>query len=464
MVKRNNITLLILKISTVILLIIYLSFLIRTNSVERKLEPSTDSYSFNEANIKKYNVVFIVIDTLRFDHLGCYGYFRNTSPNIDKLCKESIVFENAVSQAPITRSAMVSIWSSRYYNQHNITNHMYGDYFLQNSRYKTTVKNNSRVESSEIFLPNLLLQENYSTFGITENLQAIMSNGFQKYETYRKEDIDITKNLLSFISNNRDKNFFAYAQYMNPHSPYNPPKKYSEKYLPIYTGNIDFSDKHQEFFNSRYLSDMDVAELLARYDGEVNAVDEDISRIISALKEYGIYNNTIIVITSDHGEALAEKYRIVGHGFITNRNIQVPLIVKIPNAKEARISYLVESIDIAPTLLYVLGIKQYPGFSGDNLFNKKDVAYSSDDFNRISVKIGDYLYLKNNQEFIDQIYQNQKIKLRLEEIYNIKKDPNELFPLNHESVNINLFRELADNYSKNIYRRSLTPEEIESIS
>lgn len=464
MVKKNNKTLLILKISAVILLIIYLAFLIRTNSVERKFEPSTDNYSLDESIIKKYNVVFIVIDTLRFDHLGCYGYFRNTSPNIDQLCKESIVFENAIAQAPITRSSMVSIWSSRYYNQHNITNYMFGDYILQNSRYKTTVKNNSNISSSEIFLPNLLLQENYSTFGITENIQANMSNGFQEYKVYRKGEVDITNNILSFISNNKDKNFFAYVQYMNPHTPYNPPKEYHERYLPTYTGNKDFSDKHQDYLSSTYLSEMDIAEVRARYDGEINVVDEDVARIVSALKEYGIYNDTIIIVTADHGEALAEKNGIVGHGFVTNRNIQIPLIIRIPNAKEARISYLVESIDIAPTLLHILGIKEYPGFSGDSLFTKKDIAYSSDDFNRISIRIGDYIYTKNNQPFINMIYQKQKFKLKMEEIYNVKKDPSELLPLNPKSVNIDLFRKLAENYSKNIYRRDLTSEEIMSIS
>jgi arylsulfatase A-like enzyme len=383
---------------------------------------------------KDCNVIIVLVDALRWDHLGCYNYYRNTSPNIDNLCQKGIVFENAISQGVATKQAVASLFTSLYVNEHNVS--LYD--FLDDGFYMNEFDGSKdSLSDSALTLAEIMKKNKYKTqaFIGNPNIKKVFgfNQGFEGYEI--QPDIQITESAIQWIIQNKDKKLFLYLHYMAPHTPYDPPEEYQNKFGDKYDSGLNFTDKHKEFFNSINFSKSELNELIDRYDEEICFVDNEVGKIIKILEKEDLMKNTILVITADHGEALKEK-DFIGHGYLYNTVIQIPLIIVNPKTTNyKRIESMVESIDIAPTILRILLIQIPDMFSGNDIFSeKKEFAFSSELPQQIAIRSKEYLFKYT-------IYGKK-------ELYNINNDPYELHPLSNSSQIINKFNILLENYLK----------------
>lgn len=332
------------------------------------------------------NIVLIVMDSVRADHLSSYGYYRVTTPNIDKLTKQGVLFENAFSPATWTPPSHASIFSGKYPFQHK------------------TIGKNIYFKDEETSITEILSCNGYETFGITHCAILASKNGFnkgfQKYintsetslvssrfirenfkdairtlikgldsHTYRINEI--TKRLLS----NRpfkEKPFFLFINYFNCHTPYNPPRPFKKKFsahhhdldsrkLRARVNYIASGKGLYAFLKEELLISPREWEVVEScYDGELAYLDCRIGELFEFFRSEGILNNTLLIITSDHGEYFGE-HGLFGHIFgLYDELLHVPLIMVYPDEipKGTRISNIVSTIDIFHTIMDLVFIKK----------------------------------------------------------------------------------------------------------
>jgi arylsulfatase A-like enzyme len=316
-----------------------------------------------------YNIVFISIDTLAADHLGIYGHSKDTSPFIDRLAKESILFESAFSNACYTLPSHLSMFTGVYPAKHKVID-----------PDGTTV-----LRPSIRTLPELLKAEGYTTlwFAPTEEPHLYLKWGFGR-------GIDETlapglyehkiPHLFTWLTNNREHKFFAFLHTYIVHDPYTPPQPFYDRYAGDYKGKIvgerskflelvyEFKPDHKfEFIDGRapfrqlfwsrvdFNDPKDIEHLRALYEAEIRYVDTLVEKVVHKLKELQISDKTVIILTSDHGEAFGQHGRFL-HNSLHHENLHVPLILKIPHMPPAKVKQQVQSIDIVPTILDYLGL------------------------------------------------------------------------------------------------------------
>ena len=543
------------------------------------------------------NVLFITIDTLRADHLGCYGYKRDTSPNIDNLAKEGVVFSQGIVQWPKTLPSFASMLTGTYAHTNGITQSL-----------------GQAISSHFVLLAELLKNAGYSTAGFVTNPNLAVENNFnQGFDTYLQGWRMLGSNLaesvtdkgLSWLKSNKYKKpFFLWLHYLDPHSPYTPPKRYQQIYVndKFYDGSqrvnvnhqnnyamgripacsrlwrlnpseaqinksrwqlkvrqgssakLEFPPDHPEVvhidiekaeskanwdiqlnqrglvikanhtyittfraradrprplivglakmtkpwnnlglykefflttewqsFKAEFLSiaDEDTAGLhfnladsntsvdlaaveliqvsgedsglvvtpfvqvphdvvgyyIAQYDAEIRYMDEQIGRVLNELKAMGLEDNSLVILTADHGDGLGDHNYYFEHGRLPyDACSRVPLIIKIPgrNSVVKIIDKPVELIDVMPTILDVLQLSDDPEAQGKTLVplmlgredNTKKYAFTeagyADDYQRV---------IRNDQWKLIYIpdEDDQSIMHGMPfELYNIKRDPHEL--------------------------------------
>jgi arylsulfatase A-like enzyme len=308
------------------------------------------------------HVVILGIDTLRHDHLGCYGYGRNTSPVIDDLAKEGVLFENCIAASPWTLPSFASVFTSLYPSQHGAV------HFRKSMRADCPT------------LAGILKNAGYATGAIINapylKRKFKMDRGFDFYnmpEEIRNAD-DTTEDALAWIDQVADQPFLIFVHYFDPHLPYSPPAPYDTIFDPDYAGTMKnvYLPKHlpayrrAEFEQMKSISEDDWNHIRALYDGEVAFTDQAIGKFIDALAERGLDDNTLVVILSDHGEELYDHGGFEHGHSLYNEVIKVPLIFYLPDKLpgDMRIGKQVRLIDVAPTILDLLGIDPDPGFEG----------------------------------------------------------------------------------------------------
>ncbi|MCJ7645580.1 sulfatase-like hydrolase/transferase, partial [bacterium] len=311
---------------------------------------------------KRPNIILISIDALRADHLGCYGYHRNTSPNIDQLTREGSLFKNCFSQATWTLPSHASIFLSQYAWAHNVE-----DPHLKRLTYSCTT------------LAEILKNENYATAAFTGGVILSSRYGFdQGFEIYddgspyrrgRYEISSYTKRLLSWLESVRNKKFFLFIHTYDVHGPYNPPSPYFDLYTKGHYERIKTSKGIMpDKLNASELTLEEIGYVMAVYDGGINYVDEQLGKVFEKLDQLGIDDNTVIIVTADHGEAFKEHGKF-GHGgkpYI--EEVHVPLIMKGSGIPKNRIyENYVQHIDIVPTILEILNIPKRREIQGRSL-------------------------------------------------------------------------------------------------
>ncbi|UCC68589.1 MAG: sulfatase [Armatimonadota bacterium] len=305
---------------------------------------------------REANVVVCVIDAARADHVGCYGYARDTTPNIDRLAGSGTAFEQHFSQYPETKMSTACLFTSQYPDTHLA----YGDRRLAESTF--TLAQGLRAAGLHTVL---FSQNGYASpmWGLGEEFDEAY------YEPHLKEagrdlpDIWRPEALLEqvecWLEKRPRSRFFAYVHFMPPHDPYIAPpgtRRYFAGQQPpeAWLSDYAFDEVERERrAKERPWSEQHQGWMLNLYDGNLRYADWAVGELERLLREAGAFESTVLIVTSDHGEAFGEHgYR--GHTFSAyDETIRIPLIIKLPrlNVAGRRISALTQSVDVMPTVL-----------------------------------------------------------------------------------------------------------------
>lgn len=314
----------------------------------------------------RLNIVIIGVDTLRPDHLGCYGYERKTSPNIDELAGRGVLLENVVAPSPWTLPSFATVFTSLHPTQHGA------------NAQRAALRENLPT------LASVLRSNGYATGGII-NAPFLKSHygvnrGFDFYYMTPPEGRvadGTTRDALEWIDENEDGPFFMFVHYFDPHIPYEPPPPYDTLFDPGYTGKIKspYNPKgltmyrNKDFAQMESLSDADWNRIRSLYDGEIAFMDEAVGVLLDGLEQRGLSENTLVVFLSDHGEEFFEHHGFEHGHSLYDELIKVPMIFSLPGVlpEGVRVSRQVRLLDVAPTVLDVLGLKPWQEVEGVSL-------------------------------------------------------------------------------------------------
>jgi len=335
--------------------------------------------------------VLVVIDTLRADHLGAYGYARDTSPRLDALAADATLFENAVSPSPWTLPAVASIMTALYPSIHGAdTPSPLGD---ARWLFDETFAPTSALDESRTTLAELLQAEGFATAGFVEgSFPAAVFGMGQGFDVYRDNDTPGVRfnveNLLDWLDEEQPERFFIYLHTVEVHSPYQPvalqplfaernpgaPVAYYERALeeerarfaaidfdPDYAGPIDgdFRSIWSIAQAGGRSSRRDLEHLVALYDRGIAYTDYWMGQLIDGLEARGLYDETLFVVTSDHGDEFLEHGGVEHSRTYFEEMLRVPLIVRDPReGRGEAVADQVGLVDILPTVLDSLGVDQ----------------------------------------------------------------------------------------------------------
>jgi arylsulfatase A-like enzyme/Flp pilus assembly protein TadD len=291
--------------------------------------------------VSRPDVFLITIDTLRADHVHCYGYDRIRTPALDLLAEQGIRFNQAFTPSPITNSSHTSIMTGLLPSSHGV--------------------NDFGVPLATIYptLAELLTKGGYRTAAFigavildSKNLAPGLDRGFEFYDNFpelptttsrwgrlERRGMEVEQRAESWLNTHPAGAHFVWVHLYDPHDPYEPPPPYSE----VYKDRL--------------------------YDGEIAYADSALGHFLAYLKKLGWYEGAMIVVVGDHGEGLGEHHEVTHGIFLYDSTTHVPLIVKLPNRREAgrTVEGQVRTTDIMPTILKLLGIAAPANLDGDSL-------------------------------------------------------------------------------------------------
>lgn len=318
----------------------------------------------SDATDSRRNLVLVSLDTLRPDHLGVYGYERDTSPHLDSLAESGVVFEQAYAHAPYTAPTHHSILTSLYPSVHGVFAH-------------------GQVLDPEVpTLPELLQDAGYATAGFVQLPGESYRRGFDlytgmsHYASMRRAE-RFSANLESIeewiTSLEAGVPFFLFVHTYAVHLPYTPHDEHLERFDPGYDGPVSDRVNRDEIdrINSgeMALSQEDLDHLVALYDAEIAGLDADLGRLFDAFDAMGLMEDTVFVLLADHGEEFGEHglYGLHSHT-LYQELIRIPLVVIGPGIPASRrVDGPVRQVDVAPTLLEFAGLEPPEHFLGASL-------------------------------------------------------------------------------------------------
>lgn len=379
---------------------------------------TTSRYSSPSKN-RKINVVLITPDQMRADHLSHYGYFRKTTPCIDKLAQEGTVFKRHYAVAPWTTPSFCSMMSS-----------------LTPSRHGATLLGSLIVDSTIQLLSEQFEAAEYRTVAFCNNALASrpLERGFYElYEGEKNQPQTITEHtelgaqetnrkIFEWLNQHCNKSFFMWILYFEPHSPYNPPPDHDIFKTSAYPNQMNTGYTAQA--NSGHLyrlanagDEKAVQRLNSLYDGKIHFVDFHVGEVLKKLKELNLDGKTLIVLTSDHGELLYEHVNCLtfDHRSLYDSVLHVPLILRGPSLPRGKsIEALTMTLDIAPTILQIAGLpplKEAQGRSLSCLITGKASA------------IHEYIFAE--QDILEPLRSVRNARYKL--IYHLQDAENELY-------------------------------------
>jgi arylsulfatase A-like enzyme len=404
----------------------------------RSYSNSLSNISIPDVQFKRHpNILLVTLDTLRSDHLACYGNKIVQTPVLDALAADGHLFESAFCQIPYTTPSHCSIMTSTYTNRHGARNGSAMDATLptiaqifQKNGYDTAALVSSgmvRSDSSglgrgfDYYEDSLSYYTSILRHDVCRFLLALHYLSHTPIQLYSVRGYIVSNRAIAWLNKKRDAPFFCWLHYFDPHTPYEAPEPYRD----MYAGKVN--------------PDLPAEQDRTRYAGEVTYTDAQLGRVIEMLKYKELYDETLIIVTADHGEAFGEQHGDIieyDHGFhLYDTTLRVPLIIKLPAQKgnPHRISDIVQLIDIAPTLLDLLGAPPLGSFQGASLRDllesrqriKPGIAYSEtsspltvsqvskevlDKRRLMSMRTADIKYIRN-------------ITGQRQELYDIDSDP-----------------------------------------
>jgi arylsulfatase A-like enzyme len=308
------------------------------------------------------NLLLVVIDTLRADRLSSYGYARNTSPQLDRVAAEGVRFDSSYAAASTTLPSHASLFTGEAPIRHG------------------AVKNGIRLSADADTLAERLRAAGFQTAAIVSSFvldrRFGLDQGFDHYEddftkegsSYRSDTwrgfhtggaFDRRANLttdraIRWLDERRDpaRPFFLFVHYFDPHDPYDPPEPWKSRFARPAGARPSLADALVK------------RDVLDRYDGEIAFTDDEVGRLLAHVAALGLEDSTLVVVTSDHGEGLGQ-HGVIGHTVnVHEEAVRVPLLLRWPGrlAAGSVVAEPVESVDVLPTLLELMGLP--PGDTG----------------------------------------------------------------------------------------------------
>jgi arylsulfatase A-like enzyme len=306
------------------------------------------------------SVVLISLDTLRADRLGCYGAGRQTSPAIDSMAAEGVLFEQAISQAPETHSSHMSLFTGLYPTEHRVQRH-------------------SDVLSPELpYLVESFRNAGYRTAAVTEGGFVAAHYGFDRgFQSYEEADPDATRRELvgrtfadanAWLERFAGQSFFLFVHTYDVHPPLDPPEQLLAQFAGDYRGAIpvpfpaEMNPSLEQLLRNSRFSPEDLRFVRNLYDAGVRNADDHVASLLATLRKLEILDSTLVVLLSDHGEELADHFSIPQHGHtLYDELVRVPLVFRGPGVQTGvRIHDEVRLIDVLPTLLELAGLPLDP--------------------------------------------------------------------------------------------------------
>ena len=408
------------------------------------------------------NVLLISIDTLRADHLGTYGYVRDTSPHVDALAASSWVFEAAYAPVPRTGPSVAALQT--------------GSFPDDLTRWGIPEQMNTLAE--------ILVGRGWTTVAAVDNAnlskQAGYSQGFDVYrETWEESDSEIerthliTDTALTHLQQfgETDEPFFMWLHYVNPHRPYTPPTEYQPRFIDDsyfdasvrlpHTGGHVGGIRTGVYVEGEHR----LAYYVAQYDSETRFADDQIGAVLGALRAQSALANTLVVLTADHGEGLGEQDVYFKHGpYVLESHVRVPLIIHHPTRTSSprRVQRPVGIIDVVPTVLDMAGISE-PTFQGPRLEHplagqslasvrdgeldghRQDIFFASRNY--WGIRSGDWKLILETREAKGNVGSSHQL-------FNLREDPEE---------NVNVY-DATDDQSARVLRRLEARRQIQTFA
>jgi len=393
------------------------------------------------------NIILIVSDTLRYDHLGCNGNERIYTPHIDRFAERCVVFDRCYAASfptmPMRADLLTGKWTFTYLGW-------------------------APLPREEVILPELLRRSGYLTTAVVDT-PFFIRNGYHydrgfvdfiwvrgqgperrdlNYERRYEEDYCAPRTIIAaerWLEKHYKERFFLYIDTWDPHEPWDPPRWYVERYLPDYDGRV-VAPCYWEY-EERGVSEEDLKVAHACYCGEVSMVDRWVGRLIDKLEAMGLMENTAIIFTADHGFYFGEhgqfgKARLEkGKWFrspIYEEVARIPLLVYIPGVEPRRTNALVSAVDIMPTVLEMAGVEipetvqgrsLMPIIRGEEERGRDFVVTSLPLYNPGDVTRAVDAFERNVVEFVPSTITTEKWSLLYSaegqpvELYNLREDP-----------------------------------------
>jgi len=407
------------------------------------------------------NVILISLDTVRADHLSLYGYQRDTTPNLKDFASAASLFTRAVASSDMTLPSHASTFTGQYASWHGAHHTPRGVNGLPLSQKATTL--------AEIFAKN-----SYLTMGVVANYAMLthvyaLDQGFQYYDQhfpatflgwgpnyllrsllgeslarfagelpfegrYRSAQ-EINSEVFALLDRVRNARapFLLFVNYMDAHWPYLPPPPFDTRFPgkdPSFTSSRQHADLWKIQSLEARISAAQRGHLLSQYDGAIAYLDLHLGKLFARLKEQGLFDNSLIIITSDHGEAFGDR-DLIGHAVsVYQDQVHVPLIIKYPRSRQGQVvDSPVSFVDILPTAMHVAGLPAPPGAQGVSLL---DPASRSVSRILISESFPSGFLLSCHPRFhrIERAVTSGSFKLITStagkrELYDLVRDPNE---------------------------------------
>jgi len=293
--------------------------------------------------------IVYLVDTLRADHTGVYGYARKTTPELDAFAKDAVVFDTAVMHASWTKPSVASILTSRLPGQHR------------------AVQLRDPLDPSNVTVAERLDARGWATGAAIANSviygeESHFDRGFDFFAGLHGEDDQRSKlvgadvvvdSALAFLRSRQGLPTFLYVHTMDPHVPYAPPAPFDRMFEPHPTEGHPARDPRTD-----YKEPLDRERMIAQYDGDIAFGDREFGRFVRELKAAGLYDDALVVFLSDHGEEFLDHGLWLHGRSLFDELIRVPLVVKFPGHRGAgrRVAEQVQGVDVVPTVLEAMGV------------------------------------------------------------------------------------------------------------
>lgn len=361
---------------------------------------AADSLAIANPALRHLNVVVVTIDTLRPDHLHCYGNANIETAAIDGLAQRGVLFENAVAQTPLTPPSHASIFTGQYPTTHGVRNT--GGFILQSSARPLARILQEQGWDTAAFVSSAVLKKTFgfsNGFGLYDDQMPRPVKGSEFREDPERRSGDTVDRAIQWLRTQKRHPYLLWAHLYDPHLPYNPPGAFREKY------------KH------------------SLYDGEIAYTDQQLGRLIDAVGKKSPPNETIIAVLSDHGESLSEHGEYTHGVFLYDATLRIAFVLTGPGVPAgARVKQQARSIDFLPTLLALMGgktprdvqgVSLVPAFSGESA--SSDVSYEETLYPKMSMGWSELRAIRTNHW--------KYVRAPKPELYDLLSDP-------HERVNV----------------------------